>query len=337
MGRNKFHSYYDDCFDVTKLKVKLFVIGYGLFGESILILFLNENVVFYSIVIDSYHYKNGKKREGPYINKTIDLLKKYKVENLNILCWTHPHDDHSKGIPRLIKHYCNSGTKILYPMYLQNNATDIVEYGDTSKQNIESIHIANREKRGQATPIGLAGNSEYVVDEFYVLDSYSSDMIATVRVDALTPISSKLTEYLNYGKCKDPNELSITLVVDINGYGFYFGGDATNEHINLSKRSRIRHCKFVKIPHHASRTAKDLVNYLPATLCGICTTVFKKGKSNLPDKEIIALYRSYGVDIYSTNKLKRDDVAYGIIEYNCDFSAGIPEMDVRDDGISGVI
>ena len=183
----------------------------------------------------------------------------------------------------------------------------------------------------------MADYGEHNVDEFNVLDAYSSDMIATVRVDALTPISSKLTEYVNVGKSKDPNELSITLVIDINGYVFYFGGDTTNDHINLSKRLKMRRCRFVKIPHHASKTAKDLVNYLPATLDGVCTTVFKRGNANLPNNDVVALYRSYGVDIYSTNKQRRVDVAYGIIEYDCDFSTGLPEVEAKGDGVSGVI
>ena len=99
----------------------------------------------------------------------------------------------------------------------------------------------------------------------------------------------------------------------------------------------MRRCRFVKIPHHASKTAKDLVNYLPATLDGVCTTVFKRGNANLPNNDVVALYRSYGVDIYSTNKQRRVDVAYGIIEYDCDFSTGLPEVEAKGDGVSGVI
>lgn len=336
MGKNKYRNN-NDSFDVTKLKVKIIVIGYGLYGESTLVFLMDEDVVFYTIIIDSYHYKKDNIKGSPYINKTIDLLIKYGVKRLDVLCWTHPHDDHSKGIPRLIKHFCDSDTKILYPMYLEDNEKDIVKYGDTSKQNLKSILRVNREHKGLATPIGVPDKGEENIDEFNVLDIYNSEPVACVRIDALTPISSMLTEYVNEGLCNDSNELSITLVIDINGYSFYFGGDTTNKHINHSKQLKMGRCKFVKIPHHASKTAKDLVNYLPPMLDGVCTTVYKRGKADLPDNGVLRLYRPYGANIYSTNKLKRDDVAYGIIEYDCDFSTGVPWVEAKSDGISGVI
>ena len=336
MGKNKYRSN-SDSFDVTKFCIKVIVIGYGLYGESTLILLMDNDTVFYSIVIDSYHYKNEKIKDGPFINKTIDLLKKYGLERLDVLCWTHPHDDHSKGIPRLIKHFCDSDTQILFPMYLQDNEKDIVKYGDTSKQNLKSILKANNDYKGLATPIGVADKGAHNIDEFNVIDLYSSDIIATIRVDALTPIAPLLTEYVNIKLSDDPNELSISLVVDINGYGLYFGGDTTNKHINHSKRLALRRCKFVKIPHHSSKTAKDLVNYLPPTLDGVCTTVFQWGKSKLPDKSVVAKYRPFGADIYSTNHDLEEKARYGIIEYNYDFSAGLPSVAVQVDGISGAI
>lgn len=336
MVKNKYRSN-NDSFDVTKLKVKIIVIGYGLYGESTLVLLMNEDVAFYAIVIDSYHYKHDKIKNSPYINKTIDLLVKNGVKRLDVLCWTHPHDDHSKGIPRLIKKFCDSDTKILFPIYLEDNEKDIVKYGDTSKQNLKSILRVNREHKGLATPIGVPDKGEENIDEFNVLDIYNSELVACVRIDALTPISSMLTEYVNEALCNDPNELSIALVIDVNGYSFYFGGDTTNKHINHSKQLKMSRCKFVKIPHHASKTAKDLVDYLPPMLDGVCTTVYKRGKADLPDNSVLRLYRPYGADIYSTNMHKRDDVAYGIIEYVYDFSMGIPEVEIKSDGVSGVI
>ena len=59
MGKNSYRSS-TDSFDVTRFNVKVIVIGYGLYGESTLILLMDDDTVFYSIVIDSYHYKNEK-------------------------------------------------------------------------------------------------------------------------------------------------------------------------------------------------------------------------------------------------------------------------------------
>lgn len=336
MARNKFRNK-DDSFDVSSFHVKVIVIGYACYGESTLVLLMNSDVVFYSMVIDSYHYKSDKIKHGPYINKTIDLLRHYHVERIDVLCWTHPHDDHSRGIPRLIKKYCDDDTKVLYPMYLQNNQTDIVKYGTTSKQNIDYILEKNKLHKILATPIGVAVKGEDNIDEFNLRDYYSSEITARVRIDALTPISSVLTEYVNGSLCNDPNELSISFVVDVNGYAMYFGGDTKSKHINLSKTLKMARCRFVKIPHHASPTAADLTNYLPHELDAVCTTVFKWGKSKLPDQKILDRYRNYNSEMYSTNKDMRNLHQYGIVEYDGDFSQGIPVFTPSVSGNAGII
>ena len=54
----------------NNLIVKVFVIGYSLRGESILILFLDkgsDNKVLYAMVIDSFKYKSE--------NKTLDIMR----------------------------------------------------------------------------------------------------------------------------------------------------------------------------------------------------------------------------------------------------------------------
>ena len=336
MVRNKYRNT-DDSFYVTNFHVKVIVIGYGCYGESTLVLLMNGDVVFYAIVIDSYHYKNDKIKDGPYINKAVDLLRDYHVERLDVLCWTHPHDDHSKGITRLIKKYCDSGTKVVYPMYLENNKADIVKYGKTSKQNIDYILEKNKFHRISATPIGVAVKGDGNIDEFYLKNYYSSEITASIRLDTLTPISSVLTEYVNESLCSDPNDLSISFVIDINGYGMYFGGDTKNRHIKLSKVLKMSRCRFVKIPHHASPTAADLTNYLPHELDAVCTTVFKWGKSKLPDPNVINRYRDFNSDIYSTNKDMGNRYQFGIVEYDGDFSQGIPMFTPSFFGNGGII
>ena len=336
MAKNKYRNK-DDSFDVTNFHVKVIVIGYGCYGESTLVLLMNGDVVFYAIVIDSYHYKNDKIKDGPFINKSIDLLRDYQVERLDVLCWTHPHDDHSKGIPRLIKKYCDSDTKMMYPIYLQNNKADIVKYGVTSKQNLDYIIERNKRHEICATPIGVAVKGEDNIDEFNLRDYYSSEIKANVRIDALTPISSVLTEYVNDRLCSDPNELSISFVIEVNGYGMYFGGDTKSKHINLSKTLKVSRCRFVKIPHHTSPTAADLTNYLPHELDAICTTAFKWGKSKLPDQKVINRYRCFNTDIYSTNKDMGSRYQYGIVEYDGDFSQGIPMFTSSCSGNSGIV
>ena len=218
MARNIFRN--NDNFDISQLKVKIFAVGYGYIGESIIIFIMNGDRVYYSIVIDCYKIK--KKKKGPYINKTVDILKQHSVERLDILCWTHPHEDHSKGISTLISKYCDEETKVLFPMYVLNNTSDIVNLKFVSKDIVDGILAANRSKNSLATPIGIPYQSRTIIDEFIITNSYNTDETRAVSIDAITPISSYLTEFVNHGICKDPNELSISLIVNIDGYGFFF-------------------------------------------------------------------------------------------------------------------
>lgn len=71
MTRNE-HRFHDK-FYISDLKVLVYVIGYQCYGESTVLLIMNGDEVYYSIVIDSYHYKpyNG----SPFINKAVDILR----------------------------------------------------------------------------------------------------------------------------------------------------------------------------------------------------------------------------------------------------------------------
>ncbi len=331
MASNRYRI--DDKFYISDLRLKIFVIGYGCYGESTVLLLSNGDVVNYSVVIDSYQYKKDNK--FPYINKAIDLLRKHHVKHLDLLCWTHPHDDHSKGLVSILNSFCDEDTDVLYPMYVENNASDIVQLNLVSKETVNRILEINRDGLVTANPIGVKGGRYNNVDEFDIVNPYDEEEIRHVRVDVLTPISSKLTKYVNNAQCTDPNELSITMILDIDGYGFYFGGDTTNEHIDDSNKSKMGKCRFVKIPHHSSSTANHLLHYLPVDqLDAVCTTVFNWGKSKLPEPTVIKEYQKYFEDVYTTNKdLRRVD--YGIIEYEYDFNHGYPVCEVREHGNVG--
>ena len=328
----------DNSFEVSDFHVKIMVIGYGCCGESTLILLMDGELVFYSIVIDSYHYKENRSNFKALINKTADILEEYNVGRLDILCWTHPHDDQSKGIPRLISKYCDDATWVVFPLYLQNNPADIVKYGVVSKCNLRFIYLKNKEHKALATPIGIPDYGVSIIDDFQIKDVYSSSVVACIKVGAITPISSRLSEFVNASFCSDPNELSVSIVVDINGYGLFLGSDTKNNHIERANDEIMKRCRFVKIPHHSSPTAIKLTEHLPAELDAVCTTVFKWGKTSLPNNNVLRKYRQFKVDIYSTNKAICSSIyPYGIVEYDYDFSQGIPIVSATSSGNGGVI
>lgn len=331
MAKNEYRV--NDKFFVSELKVLVYVIGYQCYGESNIVLIMNRDEVIYSIVIDSFHYKpyDG----SPFINKAVDILRQHHVSHLDVLCWTHPHDDHSKGITTIIKKFCDEDTYVLYPNYIESNTSDIVKLKNVSKTTVEKILEVNKEGKICACPIGVIKERHNNVDDFKIVGLYDDEDVRKVSIDVITPISNMLTRYVNSDKCDDPNELSITLVINIDNFGFYFGGDTTNAHIDASNKEMISRCRFIKIPHHASTTADHLPKYLNKdNLSAVCTSVFEWGRSHNPNKKVIWNYQKFFKDIYSTNKhLKKE--GHGVLLYEYDFSKGYPVCDIHPDGNVG--
>lgn len=331
MAKNEYRQ--GNKFYISDLRVLVYVIGYGCYGESTVILIMNGDEVYYSIVIDSYQYKPYE--GSPYINKAVDILRKMHVKHLDVLCWTHPHDDHSRGITTILKKFCDEETIVLYPMYIEDNEADIVNMKLVSKKTVEKILEINRSGEVSACPIGVIKEKFNNVDRFKIINTYDDTDKREVSIDVITPISKLLTTYVNSDKCDDPNELSITLILDIDGYGFYFGGDTTNDHIDLSNHEMIEKCRFIKIPHHASYTADHLPDYLKKeNVDAVCTSVFYWGRSKNPNPQVIKQYQTFFKDIYTTNKsLKKEK--HGVLLYEYDFSGGYPACDIHIDGNVG--
>lgn len=331
MARNKYRNH--NQFFISDLRVLVYVIGYGCYGESTVLLIMNGDDVYYSVVIDSYQYQPHK--GSPFINKAVDILLQKRVSHLDILCWTHPHDDHSRGITTILKKFCDEDTIVLYPMYLEDNIADIVKLNQVSKHAVESILDINKSGKVKACPVGVIEAQYNNVDEFEIINTFDEEDVREVRINVLTPISHMLTTYVNDKKCDDPNELSITLTLDVDGYVFYFGGDTTNDHIDASNRKIIGRCRFIKIPHHASYTADHLPGLLNTdSIDAVCTSVFEWGKSHNPNKDVIQKYQKFFTNIYTTNKSLTKE-KHGIIMYEYDFSTGFPSCDVHIEGNVG--
>lgn len=80
-----------------KLNCKISFWGSADEGESIFFGLYGDGKLLYSSVTDSFRY-DGKLALDDY-------LKREKIEKINHLFWTHPHDDHSDGVIELINDY----------------------------------------------------------------------------------------------------------------------------------------------------------------------------------------------------------------------------------------
>lgn len=63
----------------NNLSIEIYVVGYKMLGESIVLFIRLDNTIIFSAVIDSYSY-NG-------INKTLEILQSNGVSRIDYLCW----------------------------------------------------------------------------------------------------------------------------------------------------------------------------------------------------------------------------------------------------------
>jgi len=103
-------SDYDRVYYSGSLQIVIYLIGYSSQGESIIFSIEadnGDNVKLFCAVIDSYEIAN--------INKTIETIDKLGYKKIDLLCWTHPDEDHSLGIDTLLSKYVDNNSIILIP------------------------------------------------------------------------------------------------------------------------------------------------------------------------------------------------------------------------------
>lgn len=315
----------DDTFPVQRLRVKISVIGYGNIGESIVVFLLDGEEIFYAMVIDSYLVK---RKNQPILNKTIDILKQNNVERLDALCWSHPHRDHSRGISKLVTDFCDSETLFIFPPFVTGEQSDNIDLGIDETQMVRAILTANRAKSLKANQVSLVSGRYAPVDEFVLKSYFGDNQLNQIKIFALTPDSSELLKQVGIPVKRDPNDLSVSLILLVDSYGFLFGADTTNKHIDNCNKAYLSRCRFVKIPHHASKTANHLISHLPSNLDAVCTTLYNVGNSHLPDEDVIRQYKAMGADVYVTGikERKKSGLPYRMMTYVYDFSGSWPQI-----------
>ena len=123
------------------------------------------------------------------------------------------------------------------------------------------------------------------------------------------------------------NELSLTLVLDIDGYRFYFGGDAPDKMILKSNNDDLLKCRWIKIPHHASYSSQGVIPVLNNHVDSAVATAFLS--EGLPRLKVLDKYTERSDHIFVTQKSPDDVNPYGVIEYEYKFAGPSVELQIR--------
>lgn len=319
------------------LVVSLFVIGYKNIGESIVVLFRDihddADITVLSMVIDSY--------EKGSLNLTRRILEKHNVSNLDIVCWTHPHCDHSSGIDSLISDKFNDNIVIFSPRFYYGNLMPDLLESESKKtpqifQNIWNLveKHPNCSRIWQRILANGDGENRYPI-QLYAEDGLSQK---DVILHFLTPLGYRIDKYAIEGnQFGRPNELSVSFVMSIDGYDFYFGGDTEQEHASGIDEEIVRGMRWIKAPHHCSNGTEPIVNNLGPQLDYVASTVYKS--SGLPKTEIQNKYAKIGT-LHMTQLEETDDYKllyeYGVIQYDYHFGSETTKVKITTYGNAGL-
>lgn len=301
------------------IQLHIHVFGFHPQGESILLIIFDasKEQVIRSIAVDCFIEKNKEQIKN--------TLKQYKISNqnpLNLIIWTHPDYDHSKGMGLLVSEFANKQTILVTPdgMNIWNlvNAHALWTYIKTlfyvKKNRLLIEHVNNSNHRKYP--------DEYL--PLHISDGILDDLHFSVEI--LTPHADKIIKKTEINKSLKYNDISISFIVHFGSMNFYFGGDVENESIKGINQYRLTNLSYVKIPHHGSDTS----DVLPSIIENLyieneederyvtsVVTSFHNGKSKLPYDDVLNKYKSISNIIVKTDSIDRE-YYYGtyFVSYN---------------------
>lgn len=81
--------------------------------------------------------------------------------------------------------------------------------------------------------------------------------------------------------------------------------------------AELNRCRWIKIPHHGSKTAKNAVQFFNHNVDSAVTTSFLS--CNLPCDEVLRQYKNTTSKIYVTQKDKNAKSDFGMVRYEYSF------------------
>ncbi len=282
------------------LFLNIYLIGYASQGESVVFTVEDSTTIIYSGVVDCYKRKDD--------NFTKRLLEFLEVKNVDLICWTHPHLDHSLGLEEILDVYVSEQTRIVYPSnLLQFNEEEMNETVVNIVRKIKNLLICRKEKKSSIHAV--SGNRTV----------YRSILKASVQsfeflIQTLSPCDDIIEKRIVSGKEDYINEYSVSLLLSLGGTAFYLAGDIENSAISkIDDFSIPQVIDYLKIPHHASPTASKLIQWFSIeNKVGVCcTTEYKSG--GLPNPEVLNQYKKVANQIYITGENGNRTSHYGVI------------------------
>lgn len=292
--------------DFDNLRFKVFTIGYSSEGESVLGVIDDGDRHLYSFVVDSYHVVDD---DNCVFNETIAKLKDLNITSIDAFVWTHPDKDHSTGIQELLSEVDkDAGALIFLPAMLDKK----LEITDDVRSGME--YLFKRYNSGTKYGMNMVVKNQTTTnpDVKLTFKERRSGRKIIGGFYFLAPNGARLLRNSCVNKTFGFNRLSIMFSFRVNNFDYLFCGDLMGDDVQFLDDDFLRNIQFIKIPHHGSsytRQLPQLLNTNKVTDVIATTTTFSK--RNLPEDEIICMYKSIARGVYSTAE---GDCKYGCVE-----------------------
>lgn len=301
--------------DLQDFVLEVYVVGYRVKGESIVVLFKERNRTFYSIVIDSYCKRYRKQIN----NRAESILTQNGVNTIPMLIMSHPHEDHIVGMESLIDCFCDENSQFYYPARSFDINNPTITLTNKERKILKLVRKNNTVKKTFSNPVGVPSGGYVLLRNVRIYDvsDYEKVGVLPVEIVAVTPISS-VNDAKAANMFLNPNDLSISVLINVNGYYLLLASDTTNDHIAQLDRELMSYVKFIKIPHHASNTSDKLTKLLlPDQLDYACCTTYNVGRSHLPLISVLNEYKkvSHRIDIAGCASNDKRTGLYGELCY----------------------
>lgn len=285
------------------LCIETYVIGYKNEGESILFFVRADGGISFSGLVDCYKLDD--------VDKVKDILQENEIEKLDFICWTHPDLDHSKGLVDIIKNYVSQKTNIWIP-----EGVDAQEI--TCSKDVKELFI-------QFKKCMIDMDAEYNVysasDRKDMMGYNSICFQKGVDIFPLEIISyapnSKIIRKQNYTDKFIKNDRSVFFVLALGSARIFLTGDVEDSTIEkIPSNFFEKHIHIMKIPHHGSDSSGKMLD-LGWQVCDVaCSTVYRKGHSDLPLANIMKRYSEVSQYLLCTGKADRtkETEKYGIVK-----------------------
>lgn len=275
----------DDLFSkyYRELTCKIFVAGHSTEGESVIFLLIGDGNIVYSCVVDSFELND---RIVPK-----EILYELGLERISDLFWTHPHDDHSKGIIELIEEF--SPNNIYIPSELHRLPET---YKSISAEVLDQINRRydkgyDHRFKGQPKVKGIATNTILYNDTFTV-GSYH----VPFRMSVIAPCSGVVRKMSLSDNYSAMNDFSLVLSLIIGDFSILLTGDVQDRMIVCAQEEL---CEIVctpnilKIPHHGSKESTGITGlFFDDRPIDLAVTTAKRS-SGLPRDEALQHYTSH--------------------------------------------